>query len=184
MPRSYGGGYPIKWSSFSFSLVFGKLCGTTTTPNNYATIKCAMFLLVPQFYSPNEAKRKQEAATAINWFWPCVAVRVPIIPINLSFRPTETIWGHDNDFKRNNPLFSISVSFISTVPQETKQSTPCFGRTRQPCAATTTPNATTNSSFRKGETISYNNEDNKQQRWWQSSIGLSLGSRLCSLIYS
>ena len=64
MPRSCGGGYPTKWSSFSFSLVFGKLCGTTTTPNNNATIKCAMFLLVPQFYSPNEAKRKQQVATA------------------------------------------------------------------------------------------------------------------------
>ena len=37
------------------------------------------------------------------------------------------------------------------------------GLTRQPCAATTTPNATTNSSFRPSEPIPYNNEDNKQQ---------------------
>ena len=113
-------------------------------------------------HSSSGRRSGQVEPYTINWFWPRVAVRVPIITINSSFRPDETIWGHDNDTKRNNQLLSISVSSISTVIQQTKQSTPCFVRTRQPCAATTTPNATTNSSFRPSETIPYNN-DNKQR---------------------
>ena len=160
-----------KWSwskSHASGKLFGILTnGTTTTMTFDATTGRQITTMT----KPSDGDDDTTPATmttdttkyTINWFWPRVAVCVPIITINSSFRPNETIWGHDNDTKRNNQLLSISVSFMSMVLQQTKQSTPCFGRTRQSCAATTTPNATTNSSFRPSEPIPYNSEDNKQQ---------------------
>ena len=126
------------WWQWSKSHVSGKLFGTLTNGTT-TTYDATTGRQVTSMTNPSDGDDDTIPTTmitdtrnyTINWFWPRIAV---LDPNHYNQLVVSTIWDHDNDTKRNNQL--LSISFISTVLQQTQHLSICFGRTRQSCAAT------------------------------------------------